>query len=579
MSGFEGLLTGRVLADRYLVDEVIGRGGMGAVYRATDQRLGRPVALKVIMVPGADTATLERLRRRFLQEAQLAAGLRHPNVVTVHDFGTDDTLGLDYLVMALLEGDDLASRTAGGQRLSPAASLAVVSQAARGLAAGHRRGLVHRDVKPGNLFLEVDEHGEVQVRILDFGIAQLALDEAAHTMAGRDALSPTYAAPEQLRGESAFTPAVDVFSLAAVALYLLNGERPFTGNAETQAAEAKAALARLATVPQVTPAVRDVLRRALEMDPARRWPDANTFRRALEDAHGPGLDTLPASVIAAGAGAAGGMVDDDVTLFADLDDRTLHAGVPAPPLPRRAAGASADARPAPPPVVVPAPERGPAVAPPERRPRALWPAALVLALGAAGAAAYLKPWEEPEPQVAAVAGPDSATLDSLARQAEADSLARIRRQQEMVRLAVDSVRMADSIARENDRLAAEAAGGEGGFPDGGDVVFEDDGVYDLGEVERQPELRNTRDVQRFMERNYPPLLRDSRVEGEVMINFVVDEEGRPEMGTAQVTSTSHPAFEEPALRAAERMRFRPAQIGGEDVRVRVTIPIRFQTTG
>jgi TonB family protein len=578
MSGFEGLLTGRVLADRYLVDEVIGRGGMGAVYRATDQRLGRHVALKVIMVPGADAALTERLRRRFLQEAQLAAGLRHPNVVTVHDYGTDDTLGLDYLVMALLEGEDLASRTAGG-RLAPAASLAVVSQAASGLAAGHRRGLVHRDVKPGNLFLEVDEHGEVQVRILDFGIAQLARDDGAHT-AGQGALSPTYAAPEQLRGDTSLTPAADVFSLAAVALYLLNGQRPFSGNADTQAADAEAALARLAAVPGVSPAVRDVLRRALEMDPARRWPTANDFRVALEGANGFARDTLRASALAVAPRPDVGAPDDDVTLFASpADDRTLHAGVAAAPSPPASAGRGAPAGPPPssPPVVIPAGRRGAGVAPPPPRRGSMWPAALVLGLGAAGALAYLQPWESPGPQVAAVEAPDSAALDSIARQAEADSIARIRRQQAMVQAAVDSVRMADSITRENERLAQEAAGTGAAFPPGGEVVFEDDGVYDLGSVERQPELRNTRDIQRFLERNYPPLLRDSRVDGEVMVNFVLDEEGRPEMGTAQVTSTTHPAFEEPALRAAERMRFRPAQVGGQDVRVRVTLPIRFQT--
>ena len=253
MSGSEELLTGRVLAGRYLVEEVIGRGGMGAVYRAQDPRLGRAVAVKVIMVPGADAATHERLRLRFTREAQLAAGIRHPNVVTVHDYGTDDELGLDYLVMALLEGEDLARRTAGGQRLPTAAALAVVSQAARGLAAGHRRGLVHRDVKPGNLFLEVDEHGEAHVRILDFGIAQVGLDEPALAAA----LSPAYAAPEQLRGGTGLSPAADVFSLAAVALYLLNGERPFTGNPDAQAAEAEAALSRLCLL-YTSPSPRDI---------------------------------------------------------------------------------------------------------------------------------------------------------------------------------------------------------------------------------------------------------------------------------------------------------------------------------
>ena len=577
MSGFEGLLTGRVLADRYLVQDVIGRGGMGAVYRALDQRLGRPVALKVIMVPGADAATHERLRQRFLREAQAAAGLRHPNVVTVHDFGTDDTLGLDYLVMALLEGEDLASRTKSG-RLPAAAALAIVSQAARGLAVGHRTGMVHRDVKPGNLFLEVDEHGEVQVRILDFGIAQVAFDEPALTMAGRDPLSPTYAAPEQLRGGGRLTPAADVFSLAAVALYLLNGQRPFTGNADTQAAEAQAALARLADVPEATPAVRDVLRRALDMDPARRWPTANDFRQALESAHGYGRDTLRASTLAvAPAPDAHGPAADDVTLYATPgDDRTLHAGTPAPSPPAsRGPAASAVAPPA-----IPAGAEGgrrrAGVAAPERRPRSLGPLWLVLFLAAAGALAYLRPWAEgtPEAPVAVAEAPDSAALDSIARQNEADSLARVRRQQAAIQAAVDSVRMADSIARENERLAQAAAAGE--VP-GGEVVFEgDDGVYDLTEVERLPSPRNMPDVSRWLQRNYPPLLRDSGVEGEVVVSFVVDEDGRAERNSIQVTSSSHPGFDETAIQAAERLRFRPAQLEGRAVRVRASLPIRFQ---
>jgi TonB family protein len=572
MSGFEGLLTGRVLADRYLVEELIGRGGMGAVYQALDQRLGRPVAVKVIMVPGADAVTHARLRQRFLREAQLAAGLRHPNVVTVHDFGTDDTLGLDYLVMALLEGEDLASLTAGGRRLPAAAALTVVAQAARGLTAGHRRGLVHRDVKPGNLFLETDEHGEAHVRILDFGIAQVAFDEPALTMAGRDPLSPTYAAPEQLRGGERLTAAADVFSLAAVALYLLTGQRPFTGDAATQAAEAEAALARLAAAPEATPALHDVLRRALEIDPGRRWPDAETFRQALERAHGPGLETLPAAVVAGAAGPARG-ADDDVTLFAD--DRTLHADAGAPLSAAAARGAVAPA--ARPPAPVPAtaaPRRAGGVAPAERRSRA--PMIAVGALALAGALAYAQPWKSDEPQApVAVAAPDSAALDSLARAAEADSLARIRREQALIGAALDSARRVDSIARENERQAMAAAvdttfdapaPGPGPAPDA---------VLGMSDVERLPQPRNMNDVTRYLQRNYPPLLRDSGVEGAVELSLIVDREGRPERGSMQVLSSTDPLFNDPAMRAVERLRFRPAQLGGQDVRVRVSLPIRF----
>src|SRR5688572_30362869 len=226
MYGIEGLLAGRTLVDRYRIDAVVGRGGMGAVYRAHDLRLGREVAVKVITVAAGDADGHRRLRARFLREARAAAGLHHPNVVQVYDYGEDPTLGLDFLVMELLRGEDLATRL---NRKGPPAvptALNILCQAARGLAAGHRAGLVHRDIKPGNLFLEPgDRIGEVQVKVLDFGIADItALDEetVTHlTVAGRSPFSPAYASPEQLRSETRVTPATDVFSLGAVGFHLL----------------------------------------------------------------------------------------------------------------------------------------------------------------------------------------------------------------------------------------------------------------------------------------------------------------------------------------------------------------------
>ena len=180
MVGFESLLTGRTLADRYRIAEVIGRGGMGAVYRATDERLGREVALKVILLPAGDAHLREHARARFQREARAAGRLHHPNVVTVHDFGTDLTLGLDYLVMELLHGEDLASRLERAGPLPVDAALGMVAQAARGLAAGHRAGLVHRDVKPGNLLLTQGDEGP-RVHVLDFGIARVEPDEGDAT--------------------------------------------------------------------------------------------------------------------------------------------------------------------------------------------------------------------------------------------------------------------------------------------------------------------------------------------------------------------------------------------------------------
>src|SRR3954471_20731445 len=232
MYGIAGLLTGRTLAGRYLIEAVIGRGGMGAVYRATDERLSRPVAVKVVGAVAADPAEHDRLRARFHREARAAAGLRHPNVVQVHDFGTDPELDLDFLVMELLSGEDLSARLMRGLAPHLPSAVSILRQAARGLGAGHRAGLVHRDVKPGNLFIEGGEGGDaLHVRVLDFGIAQLGAEDGTVTQLtvyGRSPFSPAYASPEQLRGDEHIGFASDVFSLAAVGYHLVTGTRPFT---------------------------------------------------------------------------------------------------------------------------------------------------------------------------------------------------------------------------------------------------------------------------------------------------------------------------------------------------------------
>ncbi|HEV3051914.1 MAG TPA: serine/threonine-protein kinase [Longimicrobium sp.] len=303
MYGIAGLLTGRTLCGRYRIDAVIGRGGMGAVYRATDERLGRAVAVKVIGITAADPEEHTRLQARFLREARAAAALHHPNVVSVYDFGTDDSVGLDFLVMELLTGEDLAVRLARTGPPPMHVALSILRQAARGLAAGHRVGLVHRDVKPGNLFLETSDHAdEPHVRVLDFGIAQLSGEEGTMTHLtefGRSPFSPAYASPEQMRGEQRLTPASDVFSLAAVGYNLLTGTRPFTSSDAGRMAEevAEAVRAFPERAPNVEPHVRDALVRALSIHPLQRFADATGLADALTHA------TPPAAPIPAVAAA------------------------------------------------------------------------------------------------------------------------------------------------------------------------------------------------------------------------------------------------------------------------------------
>ncbi|HYR09895.1 MAG TPA: serine/threonine-protein kinase [Longimicrobium sp.] len=293
MYGIAGLLTGRTLCGRYRIDAVIGRGGMGAVYRATDERLGRTVAIKVIGITAADSAEHARLQARFLREARAAAALHHPNVVSVYDFGTDPDVGLDFLVMELLQGEDLAVRLARTGPPPMHVAISILRQAARGLAAGHRAGLVHRDVKPGNLFLETSDHpDEPHVRVLDFGIAQVSGEEGTVTHLtefGRSPFSPAFASPEQMRGEDRLTPSSDVFSLAAVGYNLLTGVRPFTSSDPMRMAEetADAVAALPQRAPALAPHLRDALCRALAIHPLARFPDASALADALANESAP----------------------------------------------------------------------------------------------------------------------------------------------------------------------------------------------------------------------------------------------------------------------------------------------------
>jgi eukaryotic-like serine/threonine-protein kinase len=353
MYGIAGLLTGRTLCERYRIEAVIGRGGMGAVYRAADERLGRAVAVKVIGIVAQDADDHARLQGRFLREAKAAAALHHPNVVSVHDFGSDEQLGLDFLVMELLHGEDLAVRLARTGPPPLPVSLSVLRQAARGLAAGHRAGLVHRDVKPGNLFLETSDHpDEPHVRVLDFGIAQVSGEEGTMTHLteyGRSPFSPAYASPEQMRGDDRLTPASDVFSLAAVGYTLLAGTRAFTSSdpqrVEREVAEAVRLLPERA--PGLSLPVREALVRALSIHPAARFADAAELADALAGApvHRPAAAaaTAPRPAPRVSFGAVSAEPDDEGTRVLTgppprtppARERTVPPPVYAAPQPQR----------------------------------------------------------------------------------------------------------------------------------------------------------------------------------------------------------------------------------------------------
>jgi tetratricopeptide (TPR) repeat protein len=202
---------------RYRILERVGRGAMGVVYAAHDDTMGRPVAVKVLM---GDLESDPETRARFYREAQAAAGLLHPNIITIYDAGEDK--GRSYIAMQLLEGWPLAVYLKQPDAAPLERKLDLMIQMCEGLAAAHGRGIVHRDLKPGNLFVQSDG----LLKILDFGVARLA--DSSMTATGAMLGTPDYMSPEQARGTQVDTRS-DIFSTGAVFYFMLAGHKPFPG--------------------------------------------------------------------------------------------------------------------------------------------------------------------------------------------------------------------------------------------------------------------------------------------------------------------------------------------------------------
>lgn len=277
-------MVGRTLAGRYEVLELIGSGGMSVVFRGLDHTLGREVAVKVVSLAPASDEILATLRERFRREAASAARIQHPNVVGIFDYGTDAELELDFIVMELLRGRDLKDALAGGPLPHPEA-VRILMDAARGVAAGHRAGILHRDVKPANVFLVGDRENVEAVRILDFGIAK-ALEEdpeqRALTTIGHLPHSPAYAAPEQLDASAAISPASDVYQLGLIGYEMLAGRRAYTEDERARIrGGAEVPLPRTEAWATVPAGICSVIHRALRPRAKERYADAAAFAEAL----------------------------------------------------------------------------------------------------------------------------------------------------------------------------------------------------------------------------------------------------------------------------------------------------------
>jgi DNA-binding beta-propeller fold protein YncE len=263
----------------YRIEESIGRGGMGVVYRAYDLRLKRPVALKLV---APSLALEERFRERFARETELVMSLEHPNVIPIYDAGDLD--GRFYLAMRLVDGTDLASLLRDKGALEPAPTVAICAQIASALDAAHARGLVHRDVKPSNVLLDSSEH----VYLADFGLTRRLDDQPGDPTEDRSIGTPAYLAPEQLDRQSVDGRA-DVYSLGCLLYECLTGERVFPRG--SRLAEAWAHLEdepppASRTRPDLPRAVDDVISRALAKEPEQRYPTCQAFVSAAEEALG-----------------------------------------------------------------------------------------------------------------------------------------------------------------------------------------------------------------------------------------------------------------------------------------------------
>jgi len=276
-------LLGQIFDEKYRLEARLGGGGMGTVYRATHLLIDRPVALKVLSqrFVGDETA-----QQRFRREARAAGRMQHPNAVSVTDFGTTAD-GYLYIVMELLEGHTLRDVLMREGPLDVARAVSIMLQTSAAVAAAHDAGLIHRDLKPGNIFIAHRADTVAVVKVLDFGVAKFAVEEQADddyqtlTQVGALIGTPRYMSPEQCSGSGPVTPASDVYSLGIILYEMLSGATPF--NAETplaivfrQVSEPPPPLPE--SVPQK---LRAIVERALAKDPMKRFANAEEFRQEL----------------------------------------------------------------------------------------------------------------------------------------------------------------------------------------------------------------------------------------------------------------------------------------------------------
>jgi serine/threonine protein kinase len=269
------------VGNEYLIENEIGRGGMAVVYRATDLRLHRTVAIKVLP---PDVAFNSDVRVRFIREAQTAAQLNHPNIVPIYAVDEKDHGSVVYFVMSFVDGESLGARLAREGAWPIDQTVRVLRDVADALAYAHARGVVHRDIKPDNILIE---RASGRPMVTDFGIARAAAGDSRLTVTGVAVGTPAYMSPEQALGERELDGRSDLYSLAVVGYHMLSGETPFKAS-NTPAMLVKHVSERPRPIrerrPEVPAYLAVAIDRALAKRPEDRWADAAEFRDALDAA-------------------------------------------------------------------------------------------------------------------------------------------------------------------------------------------------------------------------------------------------------------------------------------------------------
>jgi len=318
-------LVGTTLGKGYKLKALIGQGAMGAVYRA-ESEAGAEVAIKTV----SPQAIGDHGSQRFLRESELVRGIKHPHVVRTLDAGADEPSGLLFLVMPLLKGRDLDHVLEELAALDPETAVRIALQAARGLTAAHRVGIVHRDVKPGNLLLD-EEDGEVIVRVCDFGIAKQIGQESELTKTGSQLGTPDYVSPEQLKNSKQVDERTDIWSLGATLYQMLCGAAPF--------AHIESVFDLIAAIvaedvphlqdraPWIDTSLALVVHKALQRDPNQRWATLEDMADALRPFSGGDELLDPSRIVSVSLTRRG-----TVAGRANLSDAPHQTSLPPAPL-------------------------------------------------------------------------------------------------------------------------------------------------------------------------------------------------------------------------------------------------------